>query len=172
MSGWTILTVRGRASEHYDYTESDNHDTWATTSDIVATMDEDNRIRRWTVWSGHVYAYLNASRYDWDAAEQLLADYQDMVEDAVVLAANDTTDIGTARYYPVRNGTGVHTDEYKETQSGDGCYVGEIALAIMTARHGIVARDPFHNRAGQIDEMYRGEGTNQLAETSETRFEP
>lgn len=171
MSGWTILTVRGRAAETYEHSDSDSTDSWPATADIVATMDKDDRIRRWTVWKGHVYAYLNMSRYDFDGAESVLADYQDMVEDAVVLGANDTTDIGTARYYPVRNGTGDYTDEYKETQGDDGTYVGEIALSVMNARHGIVARDPFHNNAGRIDEMYLEDGQDQLCDPDERRFE-
>lgn len=156
MSGWTVLTVRGRSADHYEYTRADNSDPWDATADIAATMKEDKRVRKWTTWSGHVYAYLNSGRYDWDYAEELLDDYAAMVRDAVVLGANDTTDTGTARYYEKPDAP--HKDEYQETQGGDGTYVGEVALAVIGGRHGIVARDPFHNRSGRLDERYLEDG--------------
>jgi hypothetical protein len=163
MSGWTVITVRGRESQNYEYSEYDDTDPYTATSDIVATMDEDSRVRKWTVWKGHVYAYLNTGQYEFEFAEQLLTDYSEMIADAVVLGANDTTDTGTARYYDVKDtfmgGPERHTDMYAETQSEDGVLVGEMALAVMSARHGIIARDPFHNTAGYIDDSYLDSGT-------------
>lgn len=157
MSGWTILTVRGKYAKNYEYSRHDEKDPWDATSDIVASMDEDGRIYKWTVWSSHVYAYLkNCGRYDFSFAESILEDYDEQVRDAVVLGANDTTDTGTARYYP--NAGERWTDKYRETQTEDGTYVGEIALAVMNARHGIVARDPFHNQSGLIDDNYLESG--------------
>ena len=160
MSGWTILTVRGREAKDYDYTREDSSDPWDAVSDIVATMDADDRVRRWTTWSGHVYAYLNCSRYDFEFAEALLESYAVMVADAVVLGANNTSDTGRARYYPHPEQD--HTDDYQETQAEDGTYVGELALCVMNARHGIVARDPFHNECGSVDAYYLGQGVERL----------
>ena len=158
MSGWTILTVRGKESKDYDYSRWDERDRWHAAADIVATMEEDSRVRKWTTWDGHVYAYLNTGRYDWEFAESLLEDYGEMVDDAVVLGANDTTDTGCARYYP-RADLGRWTDQYEETQGHDGYYVGELALSVMNARHGIIARDPFHNTSGRLDDRYLDDGT-------------
>lgn len=155
MSGWTILTVRGRASRDYEPAEYDGADPWTATADLAATMDADSRVRRWTTWSGHVYAYLTTSPGDFEAAERLLETYAPMVEDAVILCANNTSDQGTARYYDhPASGAAVH--EYAETDNG---MVGELALATMNARHEIIARDPFHNTCGQLDEEYRESGT-------------
>jgi len=157
MSGWTIITVRGKKATDYDYTRENNHDRFDATSDIVATMDQDDRVRKWTNWSSHVYAYLNCSRYDFDFAESLFEDYGEMIEDAVVLGANDTTDTGVARYYD-RPDLGQYIHEYEESQSEDGCYVGEIALQVVGGRHSIVARDPFHNQCGRNDGWYNDSG--------------
>jgi len=155
MSGWTILTVRGKYSKDYDATRYDEKDRWDATSDIVATMESDGRVREWTTWSGHVYAYLECARYDFEFAEELLEDYGEMVEDAVVLGANDTSDQGTARYYP-RPATGFWSDQFEEVEYGN---VGEQALSVINARHGIMARDPFHNTSGRLDDRYLENGS-------------
>lgn len=154
MSGWTILTVRGKQAKDYAYTRDDTHDRWDATSDIVATMDDDRRVRSWTTWSGHVYAYLGCSRYDFEFAESLMEDYGEMIDDAVVLGANDTTDQGCARYYP-RPDLGIWSDQYEERDHGA---VGEEALCVINARHGIIARDPFHNNPGRLDDRYLESG--------------
>jgi len=82
-----------------------------------------------------------------------------MVDDAVVLGANDTSDTGKAVYYESPRGD--YTDMYTETQSEDGVYVGEVALSVISARHGIVARDPFHNTSGRLDDSYLDDGIDQ-----------
>lgn len=153
MSGWTVVTLRGKEAKDYEYTRDENHDRWDATADITATAEDDDRVRRWTTWNSHVYLYLNGSRYDWERAEDLFEEYGAMVDDAVVLGANDTTDTGCARYYP-RPDLGKWTDQYEESQSLDGYYVGELALCVINSRHGIVARDPFHNESGLLDERY------------------
>lgn len=155
MSGWTILTVRGRENRDYDYSRWDDAGRWEATADLAAAFEAISRVRGWKTWNGHVYGYLNSKRYDFDFAEELLADVEAALDDAVVLGANDTTDTGTARYYPTPEG---HTDMYAETQGEDGYYVGEVALSVINARHGIVARDPFHNQCGRLDEQYLDDG--------------
>ena len=158
MSGWTVVTLRGRKSKDYEYSRRDNHDPVHAVEDICASVEADDRVRTWTMDSPHVYAYLNCDRYDWDFAEEFLEDYQDMLRDAVILGANDTSDTGTARYYPVADSVRC-TDEYKETQAKDGCYVGWVAMATINARHGILSRDPFHDWLGRFDERYAEDGT-------------
>ena len=153
MSGWTVCTVRGVRSENYDRSEYNSTDPWDATADIVATMDRDGRVRSWETSSGHVYACLDCERYDFGFAEQLLNDYSDMVRDAVVLGANDTTDRGEARYYPDPQRT--WADQYKETE---GRHVGYRALAVMCARHGIRADDPFHDETGVLNDTYLKDG--------------
>ena len=164
MSGWTILTVRGEKAKDYEYTREDTHDRWDATADIVATMDDDDRVRHWTTWSGHVYAYLNCSRYNWEFAENLLEEYGEMIDDAVVLGANDTTDTGCARYYP-RPDLGRWMDQYEEDQGEDGYNVGELALCVINSRHGIVSRDPFHNESGRLDDQYKEGGKKRTLHT-------
>lgn len=127
---------------------------------MVATMDEDDRVHSWTVWSGHVYAYLNCTRYDFEFAEGFMKDYSEMARDAVVLGANDTSDTGIAKYYG-RTDLAEATDTYEETQREDGTFVGEMALCVINSRHGIMARDPFHNEAGSIDDNYLNSGNIQ-----------
>ena len=163
MSGWTVVTLRAREGKDYEYSRWDNSDPAHAIEDICATIEADDRVVKWTMDSPHIYAYLNCDRYNWDFAEEVLEDYKVMLKDAVVLGANDTSDTGTARYYPVQD-TVRCTDEYKETQSEDGCYVGKIALAVIGGRHGIVARDPFHDWLGRFDERYAEEGTSRLQE--------
>jgi len=154
MSGWTILTVRAKPCEDYDKAEYNDSDPWQATADIVATMDADERVRRWTTWNSHVYAYLNCQRYDFEFAESLVAEYSDMVRDYVVLGANDTSDQGEARYYP-RPDSDQWTDCYRETAHGN---VGEKALAVINSNHEIQARDPWHNNCGLLDERYLEDG--------------
>lgn len=159
MSSWTILTVRGKYAKNYDYSRDDTSDPYDANADIVATMEEDERVRQWTTWGGHVYAYVEGG-YDSENSENIIDEYSEMVRDAVVLHANDTTDTGEAMYYP--DPTSGWTDKYKETQSEDGLYVGELALCVINSRHGIVARDPFHNSCGTSDDMYLEEGRSDL----------
>lgn len=161
MSGWTVATLRARPAEDYKFSRYDDSDPVHALQDLVATAEADDDVYAWELDSPHLYVYLNCDRYNWEFAEAFLEGYDVMVRDAVVLGANDTTDIGTARYYPEPDR---HTDEYKETQSEDGCHVGKIALAIMTARHGIIARDPFHDYLGRMDGFYLGEGTDRKGE--------
>lgn len=150
MSGWTIITLRGRRREDYVRSREDDGSRYDATNDIAATMDGDERVHKWTYASSHVYGYLNCPRYDFDFAEGLLADYGPMVDDAVVLGANDTSDAGTARYYPNPQTSPTHwTDSFEEMKCGN---VGDMACAAMAARHGIMARDPFHDQVGWNDE--------------------
>lgn len=159
MSSWTVVTLRAREARDYEHTRSDSVDPWEATCDIAATMDADDRVRYWTVWNSHVYAYLS-TRGSFDAAERFFEDYGEMVDDAAVLHANDTSDLGCARYYPDPS-KGTWVDEYQEHGDEQGS-VGELALAVMTARHGIHARDPFHNKPGLLDENYLEEGYDQF----------
>ena len=99
MSGWTIITLRGKPSKDYKYSEYNEQDPWQATADMVATLDQDDRVREWTTWSGHVYVYLKCQRYDFKFAEEFMQDYSEMDKDAVVLGANDTSDTGKAKYY-------------------------------------------------------------------------
>lgn len=154
MSGWTILTLRAKEGQDYPHSEWENGDRWAATADIVATMDNDDRIREWTTWNSHVYAYLNCPRYDFEFAERVIRSYSEMVEDAAVLGADDTSDQGTARYYPDPESP-THIRECQEKENGN---VGELALSVINARHGIIARDPFHNNSGLLDENYLEDG--------------
>lgn len=165
MSGWTILTVRGRPSENYDRAEYNNSDPWSATADICATFEDEGRVHEWTTWNSHVYALLNCPRYNFKFAENLVDDYSEMVSDFAVLGANDTTDTGTARYYPSAADPHQHADEYKEDQKEDGHHVGQIAMATINTRHKIVTRDPFSwsSEPGTLDDRYAEDG-NSLAE--------
>lgn len=158
MSSWTVITFRARAAEDYEYTRSEGTDPWDALADLVATIEEDNWVRKWTVWSPHVYAYLDDNDAEFEHAEALIEDHSEMIHDAVVLRANDTSSTGIANYYPVAKvqwDTVRCTDSYEEIEHGD---VGELALAVMNARHGLISRDPFHNQAGRLDEDYLNEG--------------
>jgi hypothetical protein len=154
MSGWTTLTLRGLYSQDYDYSEYDSRDPYQANCDIAVTLQHDDRVADVGYWKNHVYAMLSTGRYDWTTAEQLLEDYAAMLYDAVVIGANDTSDTGKARYYPVHNDWNgdpdTYTDMYVETQSEDGCLTGAIAASVMTARHGIVAQETLR---------YRGQGS-------------
>lgn len=154
MSGWTVVTLR---SDHeYEPAEYDD-DPWPAFTDICATAEADDKVRKWTSKAPNVFAYLNCKRYDWEFAEALLEDYSNMVRDAVVLGANDTTDTGTARYYTVDDIVRC-TDEYKETQADDGLHVGYMALQIIGSRHNIVPRDPWHHHVGLLDDRALEDG--------------
>lgn len=163
MSGWTIITVRGKQNEDYEFTEYDDSGRYEATSDIVATMEADDRVHKWTTWKSHVYAYLACSRYDFEFAEDLFEDYTELIDDAVVLGANDTTDTGMARYYD-RPDLGQYIHEYEESQGQDGYNVGELALMVVGAKNGIICRDPFHNNCDEFgaDERRLENGEAQL----------
>lgn len=164
MSGWTVVTFRGKENQEYDYSRYDDTCRGHARSDIAATMAEDDRVREFTVGErGHVYAYLACGRYDWDFAEDLMEDYAEMLDDAVVLGANDTTDTGCARYYE-RPDLGKWYDQYEESQSADGTFVGEFALRVISARHTILARDPFYGKMEWYDD-------EEVAENGESRLE-
>lgn len=151
MSGWTILTIRGLYSEKYEPAKYDEKSPSKANSDLIVTLQADDRVRDVGYWKGHVYASLSTGRYDWETGERILAQYQDMIYDAVIIGANDTSDIGEARYYPVYDtfsgSASNYTDRYVETQSEDGCHVGAIAASVMTTRHGIVAQETLRFRA-------------------------
>ncbi|MDB9247506.1 hypothetical protein PN419_00595 [Halorubrum ezzemoulense] len=161
MSGWTILTARARASEDYDGAKYNDSDPWQATADLAASFEADNRVRKWSTYSGHVYALLDCPRYDFEFAEDLVAEYSELIDDFGVLGANDTSDTGRARYYPSAEQPHRYTDEYQEGQLEDGCHVGLIAMATITARHGLVMRDPFTyaTSVGSLDDRYLDDGT-------------
>lgn len=151
MSGWTTLTLRGKYSRDYPYSEYDEKDPWQAVNDLIVTLQNDSRISEVGYWKSHVYAYLSTGRYDWETGEQVLLDYEPAIYDAVIIGANDTTDTGKAKYYPVYDSwhcaADEYTDMYSETQKADGTNVGAIAAATMTARHGIVAQESLQYRA-------------------------
>lgn len=165
MSGWTTLTLRGLYSRDYDYSEYDERDPHQANCDLVVSLENDDRISDVGYWKGHVYVYLSTGRYDWDTAERILVDAQDQLYDAVVIGANDTSDTGEARYYPVHDTfsgkPSEYTDMYRETQSEDGTLTGAKCAAVMTARHGIVAQESLRYRANArhgIDDYMRENG--------------
>lgn len=164
MSGWTVLTARANACRDYENAEYNDSDPWQAAADLAASFEADDRVVDWTVGDDHVYAYVGGYT-DWNTAERLMADYADMIRDAVVLCANDTSNTGQARYYPNAS-SDRWTDHYTETEDHDGLTTGKTALAVMTARHGILARDPFHNHVGRLDEHYLEDGTPQFTRTS------
>jgi len=150
MSGWTTLSIRGLYSRDYEYSEYDERDPYQANADLAVTLQNDDRIAAVGAWKDHVYASLSTGRYDWDTAESVLMDYRNMIYDASVIGANNTTDTGIARYYPVFDYGGndiISTDTYEERQGIDGCYVGAVAASIMTARHGIIAQESLRFRA-------------------------
>jgi len=153
MSGWTILTLRGLYSRDYEQAKYNERDPYKANCDLVVSLDNDDRVHEVGYWNGHVYATLSTERYDWETTTSLLDDAQAMIYDAVVIGANDTTDTGTAKYYPVHDSWNGDvddaTDHYEETQSEDGTLVGAMAASVMTARHGIVAQERLR---------YRGKG--------------
>lgn len=158
MSGWTIITVRGKHAADYPYTHHDwEHDRTQATYDITATFEEDRRVRVWDTYShDHAYALLNCERYDWEFAESLFEDYEDLIDDAVVLGWNDTTDSGCARYYS-RPDLGQWAMQYEETDPRKG----ERACAVMHAQYGIYAQNPFHNPTGRRDGDHLSNGNVQ-----------
>jgi hypothetical protein len=150
MSSWIIVTLRGLPAKEYEYSRDDYSDPWDATADITASVDDDRRVRAWETYCGHVYAYLTTT--DVDDAEAFVNDYEDMLKDAVILRANDTSDAGTAYYYD----GGTHmSHKYAETKTA---YTGEHALAVMNAKHEIMARDPFHNPEGRLNDRYLEDG--------------
>lgn len=164
MSDWMGATFRAAKAEDYDNVDWDSVDRAPAMSDLVATAEADNLVRRWTTWDDFVYLDFDASATAWTSAENLLEQYAPMVEDAVLHRANNTSMVGEARYYrhpeKARHGAqGV----YKESQERDGHYAGLIALGAVSANHGIAARDPFHMQPGGHDEYALAEGTDQFA---------
>ena len=157
MSGWTVLTARGLPAEDYDRVRWDNKDPAAALEDLTATFEDDRRIREWTLDNPQIHAHLATGRYDFETAEEVMSDYSGMIRDAVVLGANDTSDMGKARYYP--NGGGNWTHTFAETEHG---HVGRRACAVMYAQHGIEARDPFHDWLGRFDEKYLENGKSMV----------
>lgn len=171
MSGWTTLTLRGKYSRDYEPAKYDEKSSSKANSDLIVSLQNDDRVREVGYWKGHVYAMLSTGRYDWDTAEDILTEAQDMIYDAVVIGANDTTDTGEARYYPVYDTfsgpVNHYTDRYAETQGEDGCTVGAIAASVMTARHGIVAQETLRFRAtsswdGGVRDYQEDKGVDRL----------
>lgn len=157
MSNWMVLTVRGKEGADYPPSRHNDQDVWDATADIVATMDNDSRVEKWTTSANCVHAQLACSGDNFSLVEILLKDYANMVCDAVVLSVSTVTEKGEARYYP--SPTDKHTDKYKEIANGRK---GELALAVINSRHGLIARDPFHQQYGQLDDEYCVDGSDQL----------
>jgi len=142
MSGWTILTVRGKRADEYKYVEKESSDRAPATKNLAAMFKDDKRVRQGLVevrGYDHVYAILNCGRYDFGFAEEFTKDYEDHIDDIAVLGWNDTTDTGTCRYYP-RPGSKRYTFEYEEEDS----HKGDRACAAVYAMKGIQADNPFH----------------------------
>lgn len=154
MSGWTILTIRPRNDCDYTGHQSDSQFPWYSIADIVASMEADSRIRTWTTWANHIYAYVDCGRYQFNYALDLVKDYRKMVRDFVILGANDTTDYGHVKYY---TSPSTLEFEYKEDQGQD--VPGYVAMSKIISKYGILVRDPFHhNRVSSVEDQYLKDG--------------
>jgi hypothetical protein len=70
--------------------------------------------------------------------------HPDIWDRCVIVQANDTTDLGTARLY-LGNNPPQLVDEYHEERYTDECMQGEKAAAMMFAEHNIPCLSTFSN---------------------------
>lgn len=83
--------------------------------------------------------------------KEMLEDYSDIAQIAVVIGSNDTNNNGMARCYNVTgdNNIIIQIDEYKESLDDNERYWGEKAAAVMFSRHNINANTHLFSAGAQ-----------------------
>lgn len=141
MSEWTLLIAHGRTADNYPFTRHDGNDRWKATADLAATMDDDERISAWESWKDHVCGYVDHIQA-FGAARRLMDEYSPMIDNAVILTGNDTSNSASVEYYDYPDG--FVTDRYREDY---GEWMGEQLLCKINTQYDIMARDPFHHES-------------------------
>lgn len=144
MSSWSTLTLELRDRERY-YDETGGRIADDCQDRLHAAVDQ--------IFSGvsfaraensdgeeasYVVAVVGGSR-DWSDDVRLIEEVDDLVTRAVVVHADDTRNIGSARLYECEGDAFVATDEYEETQDDDGYHWGMKAASYMHVHHNIPA---------------------------------
>lgn len=140
MSGWTILNIEVPSAEQISGWN------WRVDGD---PRDEVRRsVHEYS--DGHVHskvyhksAVIKLSGYrEWEQDEAMLKQTPNVWDEAVVIQANDTADVGTARHYVRSDDSLRFTHEYQERQA-DGHHVGDRAAAAMFTTHNIACMGNF-----------------------------
>lgn len=167
MSSWKVISFdlvaerRDFAPEHADESERDFNPNYSAYLDRFEERYDDpdfefphDRLPRLLIeehgaievgqGKNEVYALMSDSTN----CERVLEATSHLWDQACIVRANDTSDVGTARVYsrvpdspeadPVEGFEQV--DEYEETQQRDGTRVGEKAAAYVSFNHGFTAK--------------------------------
>lgn len=137
----------------FNFESKDHREVPEVDQPVTTTLQKEahERVARHvsTQYHGTVIARVSGYR-DWavdeDAALSVAPRLWDRV---VVIQANDTADLGTARLYHKSKGDDGSTSlyystEYSET-GDDGCHVGDKAAAVMFAQHNIPCMGNFQH---------------------------
>lgn len=164
MSSWTLLIAKGRRNSEYMYCDYDTTSRWDATADLAATMDADNRIDEWKSWYDHVCGYVARQKHTFAQAKSIMQDYSSMIDNAVILSTDNTSDCSTALYYedPVDS----RYDRFEITEQS---YSGDRVLNDINGTYDINAKDPFHTVPGFADETRCHVGESRLTDDGENQ---
>lgn len=157
MSSWTLLIAKGRLDREYEYSNYDTTSRWDATVDLAATMDADDRIDEWKSWYDHVCGYVAHQKNAFGQARSIMQDYSSMIDNAVVLSTDNTSDCSTALYY--KDPMALYCNQF---ESKGYPYSGDRVLNGVNATYDINAKDPFHTVPGFSDEVRCDTGENRL----------
>ncbi|MCX2819881.1 hypothetical protein EGH25_11020 [Haladaptatus sp. F3-133] len=137
MGVWT--TVNAKIIDNEDENIKDRRD------ELIKKWYDNDSVDRIYYFEEYVYATAATPSYSFAFK------YPEYIDEVIVLEADDTTDQGTATYFPDPEGENPTPDDrYTEEEVIDGRNVGKLALTVVGGRHKFVARDPYHNSRNHI----------------------
>lgn len=143
MSGWATITVVKDREKLDEMADGDFADFKAMQTQMKEKAEQKEWYATLTSNNGHPIAQVGGYK-DWEVLEEFLDEIKGW-EKAVILKANDTGDVGHAKYYERAEGSWLGydeddlacIDEFEEQELAHGRPVGAKAAAYMILHHGV-----------------------------------
>lgn len=141
MTGWTVINL----VENHDYEpEPDEEDAlWLFREKVREVVKEHVD---YATFASHNNAYIAeiGGYRDWGEDREIIEELSEYWSKAVILHANDTGDVGYAKYYEKSQESDIYDtgevrllDEFEERELAHGRPVGAKAMAYMTLMHDV-----------------------------------
>lgn len=143
MSGWTTITVVEDREKLDEMAEGEFADFKAMQTQMKEKAEEKEWYATLTSNNGHPIIQIGGYK-DWETYEDFLDEIKGWKK-AVILKANDTGDVGHAKYYERAKNSWMgydeddlaQIDEFQEQELAHGRPVGAKAAAYMILHHGV-----------------------------------
>ena len=139
MTGWTTITFE----QDIDFVDDEDLEYDSLIDKLEEITQEKSLYATLARYHGNVVCMIGGYR-EWEEDEELLEEVSNLWSKAVVCQANDTGDIGHAKYYEHSKDKDIYNtgkilclDEFEERELAHGRPVGAKSCAYMTLHHDI-----------------------------------